>query len=135
MRPKPLVYFDWLYGFSLVLSAIGMALQPANPEVPFAASAPIIGITYAIALFIWFAISLRASNVMRWIFSVLTVVNLVGILFMISNSAELQGLELALNIINAVIDVVCVFMLFSAESKDWFASKGSRGVVDPSVFR
>ena len=135
MRPQSLVYFNWLYGISLVVSAIGIALEPVDPELPIAFAAGLYAIMFAIAMFFWYAISLRASNVMRWIYSVLCGLSLIATLFVISTSNELNGVSLLLSALVSVIDVITVFMLFTPDARDWFASRGSKGVVNPSVFR
>ena len=135
MRPQSLVYFDWLYWLALVLSAIGIALQPADPELSVAFATSLYVTIFAVALFFWYAIALRASNVMRWIYSVLSGLSLVGTLLLISTSKNLDGVQLSLDALVSVIDAISIFMLFTPKANDWFASRGNKGVVDPSVFR
>ena len=134
MRPRSLVYFDWLYGLSLVLTGIQMALQPGNPDVSGAVTTTTYVITFAVSLVIWYAISLRASKGMRWINTILVGLSLLSVFFTVAASRELSTVELALTLLNSVFDVVGVFVLFTPEAKSWFANGGNKDVVNPSVF-
>lgn len=135
MRPQSMIYFDWLYGLSLLLSALQIPFQPANPEMPGTTNYFIYAGLFAVALLFWYAISLRASNAMRWIYSILVGLNLIAALIALAASASLGTLALALVIFGSVVDVVSVYMLFTADAKYWFATGGDKGAVNPSVFR
>jgi asparagine N-glycosylation enzyme membrane subunit Stt3 len=139
MPPRSIKLFERIYFASLALSILHFALfDRSDPEMAGIDDGWMIGIwifIVLIALAFWFFIVRRASNFMRWVFVIFV---LIGV---IVNASEAQATlargwsVITLTLALQLLDIVCILLLFSAESRRWFANKGRVGEIDPDVFR
>ncbi|MBO9725775.1 MAG: hypothetical protein J7530_15465 [Novosphingobium sp.] len=143
MRPNSIVQFDRFYLGSLVLAVINSALsmQDTLSDPRIASSGLGLGFlvgaqvfSFALILLLWFFISRNASNVAKWILTVLTVA---GVLMTIPTLPALAGRGLlgtgAVVVITA-LQIVAVVFLFRPDAKAWFARKGDVAADDESIF-
>lgn len=143
MRPNSIVQFDRFYLGSLVLAVINSAFSMKDTlSDPRIASSGlglgfVVGVqvfSFALILLLWFFISRNASNVAKWILTVLTVG---GVLMTIPSLPTLAGrglLSTAAVVVITGLQIVAVVYLFRPDAKAWFARKGDVAVDDESIF-
>jgi len=142
LRPNSIVQFDRFYLGSLVLAVINSAFSMKDTlSDPRIASSGLglgflVGVqvfSFALILLLWFFISRNASNVAKWILTVLTVV---GVLMTIPNLPTLAGrglLSTAAVVAITGLQIIAVVFLFRPDAKAWFARKGGVAADDESI--
>jgi hypothetical protein len=138
MQPRSIKLFELIYFVSLVLSILQFVLfDHFDPELADSGNWSIFGalvLVTLIALALWFFIVRRASNFLRWVYVIIVVL---GVVLSASDArtAFAQGWwAVALELAVQLLDIVSAVLLFTAESRRWFASGGKLGPVDPNVF-
>lgn len=143
MRPASITLFDRLFLGAIVIGILNTALSfesvmaqlkadPAVAELGMATPGFLIGsaaLGYAISLLLWFFISRKASNIAKWILTVLTVIGALMIPFSIATTPLVESLIVVT--INA-LQLVAIWCLFRPDAKAWFAH-GPKG-MDPAAF-
>jgi len=143
LRPNSIIQFDRFFLGSLALAAISsvFSMQDTLSDPRIASSGLglgfVVGVqvfSFSLLLLLWFFISRNASNVAKWILTVLTVL---GVLMTISSLPTLAGrglLSMAAAAVITVLQIIAVVFLFRADAKAWFASKGGLASDDESIF-
>ncbi len=145
MRPQSIVRFDQVFLAIIVIGLIGFALNwesamaqlNANPglsQLGWDGTGVLIGMyafSVTISLLLWYFVSRRASNVARWILTVLTVYGLISLPFTLFLS-PLPWPSLIVAFVSAVLQAASVWLLFRPDAAAWF-KHGPRG-MDPDVF-
>lgn len=143
MRPASITMFDRLFIGSLVLGLLNTALSygsvmeqlkadPAVAEMGMATPGFLIGAAafgYGISLLLWFFISKKASNVAKWILTVLTVL---GALMIPLSITATPLVETIITLVLTALQLAAVWFLFRPDAKVWF-EHGTKG-VDPATF-
>jgi hypothetical protein len=93
-----------------------------------------IVINLLISLFFWFFIVRRASNVVKWIWVVLTALGLALLPWIYSDFVGVSTTYALLNGLSFVIGLVATALLFTRESIVWLKSNGALAPIDPDVF-
>ncbi len=143
MRPQSIRYFDYLFLGGMVLGILNtvfsfgetMAIVAADPATQ-ALGDPLVFIvftlvfSFGINLLLWFFISRKKSTIAKWI---LVVFMAIGVLGMPSSLATLSTIPATIAVVITLIQLAAIIMLFRADAKAWFASKG-QPEADASVF-
>lgn len=146
MRPRSIVQFDRFFLIYMAASLLGsflsyssvqnqLASDPATAALGMGVGFYIISmaIGFGISFLLWWLISRRASNVAKWILTVLTAI---GVL-MVPMTVIGPGVDAAIvstTFVTTALSVVAVYFLFRRDAREWLISKGKAGPVDPDVF-
>lgn len=128
-RPASIIRFEQFYGIAIILGLAGTALSwgsdkavAAREQLGTSASIAVIAVSIAVQLLLWFFIARKASPIAKWIFIVLLVLGVVGIL--VSVFAVVAGLasafEFAISVAATGLDVAAALMLFRPDAEAWF---------------
>ncbi|MEP2988111.1 MAG: hypothetical protein ABJN65_02655 [Parasphingorhabdus sp.] len=131
-RPNSIIWFERLFFTSLVVSYIDLFVHRDtyfSDEEMSDDMGLVFGLTISVALIIgfgiqillWFFTAHRASNWARWIYVVLCVLTLGGVVGFI---VEYTASELAFLAITQVLAIGSVICLFTPEARFWFQSNG-----------
>jgi hypothetical protein len=138
MRPKSIVLFEWIYGFTIVTSIVVsvwmyftisrlMPALPPNLPVNIAWLVPIAAIAVAVFSLVikWlllYFIARRGSDVARWIFVVLFLLGLVSLadVVFVRRGMFAQPWTLDFSLFRTLLLAVCVWLLFRRDSAAWF---------------
>ncbi|UYV16382.1 hypothetical protein [Porphyrobacter sp. ULC335] len=145
MRPPSIVKFDQLYLAIIVTGVIGFAVNwesamaqlevnPGLNDFGWDGAGVLIGMyafSIAISLLLWFFVSRRASNVARWILTVLTGYGLVSLPFTLF-LVPLPVPSLIVAVVSAALQIAVLWFLFRPDAAAWF-KHGPRG-MDADVF-
>lgn len=145
MRPNSIVIFERLFFGSLALGILSsvvnwqkqMAMLAVTQGMGQFGVAMVIGsmvFGLGISLLFWYFIARRASNVMRWIWTVLVVIGLPFQVLALTGATRslMSPLAAGFSVVNSLLGVAGVIMLFRPDARQWFASKGQ--VIDADVF-
>jgi hypothetical protein len=130
MRPKSIVLFERVVAASLVLGIVAVilywetsaaALQQAGLGVGVMAGVMVV--TFGLFFLLLWLIARRRSRVAGWIYIGLTALSLVTGVIGISAMLEGDALQLALTVIQYVLNLVSVILLLRPDSRDWLAGK------------
>jgi hypothetical protein len=138
-RPASIRWFERLFYFGLVVSAINSWLIAANPGAGAELGEAIFGAVVVVLLVLETALNLlllwliayRASNVARWIFIGLVAIGLVFLIADIRHARAYGDLSLALTLAQDLLCAIEIVLLFRRDARDWFAG---RKPVDPEIF-
>lgn len=146
-RPKSVLWFERLYGLSVLFSIVDLAIQwddiileeefGAETQMLFVIAVALVMITaYAIVLVLWYFVAHRASGVAKWLLILISTVSLgLGVLA-IGDYAEIP---LAFFLVSQALTWIALAMLFRADARAWFRSKGKIPISDSTglndVFR
>lgn len=141
MRPRSIELFEKLYlgaaGVGLLNALVNYgALREQAVATGTAAATPLLGaaIGLGINLLFWFFIARRASNVAKWIMTVMTALGLVSLGLMWSVLGAYGPVYLTLNAVTTALQVAALVCLFRADAAAWLKSKGKDAPIDPTVF-
>lgn len=142
MRPQSIHRFDRLYFFSVALGLANFALnfqaklaeiEMQRPRIGAGGALvfmfAVLGVTLALTLLLWWLVSRRASNVVRWL---LTVFAVIGVIAVPLSLASEPPLAVAMTAIIAAVQAAAVWFLFRPDAAAWF-KHGSHG-MNPDVF-
>ncbi len=139
MRPASIRYFDWAMLAMLACTLLNLVLLWGSWQraISVGALSPLyaygtVSASAALYFALWFFVSGRASNVARWILAVLTVFNVLGLLFRLVQRQVPPTVGGLLSALSLAALATAVWMLFRRDAKDWFAGRAS---VDPEIFR
>jgi hypothetical protein len=93
-----------------------------------------LAINLMVGLFFWLFIVRRASNVVKWIWTVFTVLGVTMLPWIYSDFVGVSTTYALLNGLSFVIGLVSTALLFIRESIVWLKSNGALTPVDPDVF-
>jgi hypothetical protein len=131
-RPPSIVMFERLYIAVIVIGIANTVLRwPTVRETalaqPGAEALPdwFVPVTMAIAIAIniafWYFIARRGSNVVRWIYAVLTVVGVLGVAFtLISGALFADPIGGTASIVSTALSIICVWLIFRPDAQPWF---------------
>ena len=142
MKPKTIIWFDWLFWISLVLGLISLAVSwptleadlEGDPDLQTIGIGAVIGfvaVGNGISILLWFFASHKASNVARWIYSVL---GGLGILGAFLDWGTLSMIEIVISLILATMSFAAIIVLFLPPSNAWFRNRGVGGPDDIKAF-
>ncbi len=139
MRPASIQWFERLYLGSLVLGLVNLLVHYGRLRDVMGGVAGSMGFLFvsfvvgiAISLMFWYLVARRASNIAKWFLIVLVVIGLIGLPGSFAMSGTLGMTYIALGALATVIQAVSAGLLFTAESRRWFANKGVP--ASPDVF-
>jgi hypothetical protein len=144
MRPRSIILFERIYGFSIVLGLVLGALMlmrlssfmPAGGAPQVAAMIPTIMVVsmvggIAINLLLLFFIARRGSNVAKWIFVVLFALAVIGMAGGLLNSAaHVTWIARLPSIVQIAIQAVCVWLLFRPDAAAWLEGRALNDLTD-----
>ncbi|MBA2934281.1 hypothetical protein HZF05_09230 [Sphingomonas sp. CGMCC 1.13654] len=134
MRPRSIMLFERIYGFNILLGIASGAwawmhwtamLPPGMPPqvatmMPIIMASSLIGGTI-INLLLLFFIARKGAEIAKWIFIVLFVVGVVGVLRGFAGSAvQLPAVTRVFAIVQIVIQAACAWLLFRPDTVPWF---------------
>jgi hypothetical protein len=143
MRPQSIILFERIYLGCLVIATLlsvwffahpDHALPPGWPPALITWLPLITAITFlggiAINLLLWFFIARRGASVAKWIYVVLFVLGLFGVVRSIMGLENflvptLMRIWFALHLL---LDAICIWLLFRPDAQRWF--KGERAPRD-----
>lgn len=142
MKPKTIIWFDWLFWTSLALGLVSLAVSwptlaadlegdPDLQTIGIGAIIIFVALGNGISILLWFFISQKASNVARWIYSVLAGF---GVLAAFVNWDIMSMLEIVLGLILAAMSLATIIVLFLPPSNAWFRNRGVGGPEDIKAF-
>ncbi|MEL7197889.1 MAG: hypothetical protein AAGL10_06190 [Pseudomonadota bacterium] len=141
MKPKPIIWFDWLFWASMALTIISIGLgwselqmEITGSDLESGAFLWVLGVsTIFLGLIVlnWFFVSHKASNSARWIYTFLTGF---GVLMTPFGLFEMPLDEMILSLIISAISVVTIVLLFLPETNAWFRNGGGGSEQDIKVF-
>jgi hypothetical protein len=142
MRPQSIHRFDRLYFLSVALGLANFALNFQVKLAEIEIQRPrmgaggalvfmfaVLGVTLVISLLIWWLVSRRASNTVRWL---LTVFAVIGVISAPLSLVSEPPLAVAMTAIIAAVQATAVWFLFRPNAAAWF-KHDPRG-MDPDVF-
>ncbi|MDF8333244.1 hypothetical protein [Novosphingobium cyanobacteriorum] len=141
MRPTSIDQFEKLYLGASVFGLLNFIFnfdeatrQMAQLQygIVFLVIAALVGL--GINMLFWFFIARRASNVAKWILTVLTAFGLVSTGMRWQLMTSYSPLRLTLSLLVLVLQVIAVAYLFRADAVIWLKSKGRQGPVDVATF-
>jgi uncharacterized membrane protein len=136
-RPQSIIWFERLY---LALIAIGLlnavlrwssmqemiAQQPNSAVLPDWFLPMTLGIGFLINILFWYFIARRGSNVARWIYIVILVIGVLGlILSAVMGTLFANQVNGVIGLINTGLSLACGWLIFRPDAQPWFA--GVRG--------
>lgn len=131
-RPKSILWFERLYGASILVSIVDIAMQwddltledefGSETQMLFVVAVALVMIvTYAIVLTLWYFVAYRASKIAKWLLLVVSVVSLVlGLVGL----AEYDGIPMAFFLVSQALTWIAIAFLFRKDARTWFGSKG-----------
>ncbi len=145
MRPQSIIKFDQLFLAMIMLGLVGLGINwdwsiaqfdsnPGLSQLGWNAAGMLIGIfafSTAINLLLWYFISRRASNVARWILTVLTGYGLISVPFSFF-LVPVPLSSLIIGLVAAALQAAMLWFLFRPDAAAWF-KHGPRG-MDADVF-
>ncbi|NKJ42406.1 hypothetical protein [Novosphingobium sp. SG720] len=144
MRPISIRWFDRLFLTALALSLPLGALETwqvlaTNPGTTAYALLS-FGVPIILWLCLWFFISVRASKIAKWIWTLFLVADLVSFPIVsamaggyFTRALFLHGvLGIAVHIARLLLLITATGMLFRHDANQWFASRGRP--IDASIF-
>ncbi|HVR90115.1 MAG TPA: hypothetical protein VHG29_03330 [Novosphingobium sp.] len=147
MRPTSIIRFERIYLVSIVISVVQTALSfdanraelardPTSIQLGlgggFLAATMAVGV--GLVLLLWFFVAHRASNVAKWILVPFTALGLLMTIASFANGSAGGGIQMILMLSSTALEIAALYFLFQRDARDWLASKGRVGAVDPTVF-
>lgn len=126
MRPSAIINFERLFGLSILLSVVQLALQ-AGAQIGVIGPTTLLLIQAAgvlLSLALMLLVSRRRSNIARWVLVVFTVLGVLGLLGGLMAGGGFAVSDLV-GIAGVVAQAAAVAMLFSAGAREWFADSGA----------
>src|SRR4028118_2183039 len=138
MRPKSIVYFEWIVIASLVISMLTllvavavlgelmMVLGDAGPAIFIGWF--LMDVVFAVLLFF---ISRRASSLAKWIYIVLCAIWLLLMVVGIGTTMSQPAISIRVTLIQIGLTIASLVLLFQADSNAWF-DQGAAGAAAQS---
>lgn len=130
MRPKAIVYFEWIFLGTLALglvqsylswdSAIALSATQANPAT-FAILT--LALTFGLVLILTLLISRRRSRIAMWVSIALFVLGL-PMVFALAAQGLLFGVH-AITAVQTIAQIVAFGLLFTPEARQWMRGSPS----------
>lgn len=140
MRPASIQWFERLYLGSLVIGIVNLLIHYGTLRDVMGGVAGSMGFLFisfgvgiAISLMFWYLVARRASNLAKWFLIVLVGIGLIGLPGSFAMADTLGTSYIALGALATAIQAVAAGLLFTAESRRWFANKGAP--PSPDVFQ
>lgn len=139
MRPASIQWFERIYLATLVLGLVNLLVHfgklgevMGNTGSTMTVVMLSFAIGIAISLAFWYLVARRASNIAKWFLVVLVVLGVLGLPGAYGMISTLGLPYVALGALSTLLQVVAAGLLFTAESRRWFAAKGAP--PSPDVF-
>ena len=130
MRPNSVVRFEQLYWLWLIVSIVSVIVSWTavmhNPQMvqvlrqmpwfPYA----ILGVMVALLVWLGVAIARRASNVGRWIFTILAGLSVLQIVKNVGTGFPTNNVSVWLGVAAAGVAVIAAVFLFRPDAAAWF---------------
>lgn len=139
MRPASIQWFERIYLATLVIGlgnllihfgTLSTVMGNVGSTMTVAMLSFAAGI--AISLLFWYLVARRASNIAKWFLVALVVIGLIGLPSGFTMTETLGVPYVAIGALSTVLQVIATALLFTAESRRWFAAKGTP--PSPDVF-
>ena len=133
-RPQSIIWFERCYLAALLIGVLNVALQwdQMNAKIAAMPNSAAIGswflpltlvISWGISLLLWYFTARRASNVAKWILTVLFVIGLIAVLPTVANGTFPTGLGGVISVVGLVLQAIAVWELFQPDARTWFAKR------------
>ena len=139
MRPASIQWFERLYLGSLGLGLVNLLVHYSSLKVALGSTGGQMGFVFlsflvgiAISLMFWYLVARRASNLAKWFLVALVVIGLIGLPGSLRMTDMLGTTYIAIGALATLIQAAATGLLFTAESRRWFAAKGAP--PSPDVF-
>lgn len=123
MRPRSIVWFEWLYVATLVVggiqSAVGWPRLRMLANMSFILTVQVI--TFAVILLLVLLVSRARSNVAKWLL-VFGVALGLPVLYQAVRSGHFSGI-LILTAVQTLAQIVAMLLLFTPEAQDWMHNR------------
>lgn len=140
MRPQSIVRFEQAYLGATLLWLVNIALgwktrlgalnaNPAfagNPQMAQIAETMMIGTTLAMLalwLLLWYFTARRASEVAKWVVTVLFGLSVIGLPFTLMSFPVVGALSVVLSLGTFALTAWAVWLLFRPDARTWFAGE------------
>lgn len=132
MRPASIQWFERIYFATLAIglinllvhyNALKLTLGNTGGQMGFVFVSFLVGI--AISLMFWYLVARRASNIAKWFLVVLVVIGVIGLPGSFAMAGTLGTTYVAIGALATLLQAIATGLLFTPESRRWFASKGA----------
>lgn len=139
MRPSSILWFERIYLGTLVIGLANLTIHygtlrtiigGAGATMSFVFVSFLVGV--AISLAFWYLVARRASNIAKWFLVGLTAIGLIGLPGGFEMTGQLGFAYVGIGAFSTILQTVAVGLLFTTESRRWFADKGIS--AGPDVF-
>lgn len=132
MRPASIQWFERIYFATLAIGLINLLVHYGTLRDVMGNNGGTMGLVMvsflagiAISLLFWYLVARRASNIAKWFLVVLVVIGLVGLPGGFAMTGTLGVAYVAIGALSTLLQAVATGLLFTPESRRWFASKGA----------
>lgn len=139
MRPASIQWFERIYLATLVIGLGNLLIHFGTLSTVMGnvgSTMTVVMLSFAagiaISLLFWYLVARRASNIAKWFLVALVVIGLIGLPSGFTMTETLGVPYVAIGALSTVLQVIATALLFTAESRRWFAAKGTP--PSPDVF-
>ncbi|MES2303082.1 MAG: hypothetical protein V4521_13580 [Pseudomonadota bacterium] len=139
MRPASIQWFERLYLATLVIGLFNLLVHYDTLSKVMGnngSTMNVVMLSFAvgivISLLFWYLIARRASNIAKWFLVALVVIGLIGMPSGFAMTGTLGLPYVAIGALSTLLQVIATGLLFTPESRRWFAAKGTP--PSPDVF-
>ena len=145
MRPKSMLWFDWLYLAALAIGLIAsiqsfdftLAQNRARPNIWHFGGPTLqvmIALGFLLSVIWWFLIARRCYAWAKWIWLVFLLFDVIYLrsLVQMAQSGAMMPLTLGLMGLQILLKIASAFCLFRQDARAWFAAKGKP--LDAAIF-
>lgn len=139
MRPASIQWFERLYLATLVIGLVNLLAHFGKLSEVMGSNGSTMTVVMlsfavgiAISLVFWYLIARRASNIAKWFLVALVVLGVIGLPGGFAMTDTLGLPYVAIGALATLLQVVATGLLFTPESRRWFAAKGAP--PSPDVF-
>lgn len=132
MRPASIQWFERIYFATLAIGLVNLLVHFGKLREVMGNTGGTIGIMLTsfavgigISLLFWYLVARRASNIAKWFLVVLVVIGLLGLPGGFAMTGTLGVTYVAIGALSTLLQATATGLLFTSESRRWFASKGA----------
>lgn len=132
MRPASIQWFERIYFATLAIGAVNLLVHYRTLGAVMGNAGGTMAIVFtsffagiAISLMFWYLVARRASTIAKWFLVVLVIIGLVGLPGGFNMTDTLGITYVALGALSTLLQAAATALLFTSESRRWFADKGA----------
>ncbi|OAO01497.1 hypothetical protein A8B75_01220 [Sphingomonadales bacterium EhC05] len=131
-RPKSIVWFEWLFWISFVVSYVGDYVVEGSVLEFIIADL----LTFGIAALFWYMITRQSNDVFKWIYTVGAIVglgifglaltaNVIKLDFLDNELLGMSASEIVFGIVVNSLNIAAAICLYLQPSREWFEAQGA----------